>query len=260
MVNANPTSSFRLFLQTELARRCAGNAQYSLRSFAHQLNVDHSTLSQLLRGKRSITRRMVEKIGNRLGLKAAEIEAFATHEQLMKLGNASVSNEVRQLTMDAVCLLSGTHDRAILELVQLDIFKADTRWIARVMNLDADEVNVIVSRLLRLGLLEMTDHHRWVDKSGLTSSDRDEFSRRVIQKLAEQVARLSGPTPETTESGCNESMKITMLVSGESIPFISTVIQKLKSDLDTQAESGKNNNAEIFEFEVRLNPAKGPAH
>ena len=43
------TTSFRLFLQQELARRCSRNSQYSLRSFALQLDKDHSTLSQLLR-------------------------------------------------------------------------------------------------------------------------------------------------------------------------------------------------------------------
>ncbi|HLN29547.1 MAG TPA: hypothetical protein VK395_17495 [Gemmataceae bacterium] len=49
------SSTFRLYLQAELGRRCAGNAQYSLRAFAKFLAIDHATLSQLLRGKRRCT-------------------------------------------------------------------------------------------------------------------------------------------------------------------------------------------------------------
>jgi len=53
-------TSFRLRLQAELARRCAGNPRYSLRAFARRLGVDHSTLSQLLRGRRALTRTVDE--------------------------------------------------------------------------------------------------------------------------------------------------------------------------------------------------------
>src|SRR5215470_6437173 len=81
--NSEPlrSSGFRLYLQSELARRCSSNPQYSLRSFALQLGINHSTLSQLLRGKRVMTPRMVEALGERLGLRNEEIEAFAERER-----------------------------------------------------------------------------------------------------------------------------------------------------------------------------------
>jgi predicted enzyme related to lactoylglutathione lyase len=41
---------FRELLQRELAKRCAENPQFSLRAFAKALRIDHSTLSQILRG------------------------------------------------------------------------------------------------------------------------------------------------------------------------------------------------------------------
>jgi transcriptional regulator with XRE-family HTH domain len=49
--------TFRTVLQTERERRRAVNPRYSLRSFARDLSVDHSTLSQILRGKRRLTGR-----------------------------------------------------------------------------------------------------------------------------------------------------------------------------------------------------------
>src|SRR5262245_41408741 len=77
----SPSSGFRLYLQSELAKRLSSNPQYSLGSFAIQLGINHSTLSQLLRGKRALTPRMIKTLGVRLGLRPEEIESFIARER-----------------------------------------------------------------------------------------------------------------------------------------------------------------------------------
>src|SRR5215831_20471357 len=114
----SPSSGFRLFLQSELARRCSSNPQYSLRSFALQLGINHSTLSQLLRGKRALTPRMIKTLGARLGLRPEEIEAFVARER--QAGETVVSREIRFLTMETVALLSDGSHRAILEMTSME--------------------------------------------------------------------------------------------------------------------------------------------
>jgi Domain of unknown function (DUF4423) len=66
-------------------------------------------------------------------------------------------------------------------------FKPNSRWIARVLGITPDEVNLAVSRLARLGLLEMVDRDRWIDKSGNTTASLAEFSQAAVQRLSEQV-------------------------------------------------------------------------
>ena len=78
---ASPSSSFRLRLQSELATRCATNTQYSLRSFALHLDVDHSTLSQLLRGKRKLTEATIQKLGSALKLGPDEMDSYLAHHR-----------------------------------------------------------------------------------------------------------------------------------------------------------------------------------
>ncbi len=68
-------STFAAVLRAELTRRCARNPSYSLRAFARALDVDHATLSQLLRGRRSLTREVIEQLGERLRLPRASVEA-----------------------------------------------------------------------------------------------------------------------------------------------------------------------------------------
>jgi uncharacterized protein (TIGR02147 family) len=181
-----------LFLQRELAWRCARNPQYSLRAFANYLGTDHATLSQLLRGKRRLTTRALSKLGTRLGLDQPAIAAYVVYEEQATHLSANPVQlaEVQQLARDAAGLISDWSHLGILELTHLPEFRPDTRWIARVLGITPDEVNLAVTRLVRLGFLEMAARDRWIDRSGDAASGLAEFAEATIQKLAEQVRSL----------------------------------------------------------------------
>jgi transcriptional regulator with XRE-family HTH domain len=126
--------TFRTLLQSELHRRRAANARYSLRSFARFLSLDHSTLSQILRGKRRVTPRTVRAIGRKLGLGAAVIAEHCASE----------------------------NDAAVLAALDRPGFRADSRWLSTMIGLPLDEVNIALQRLLRKRLLEMNSRERWL--------------------------------------------------------------------------------------------------
>src|SRR3954447_4373844 len=113
--------TFRALLVAERERRRAANARYSLRSFGRDLGVDHATLSQILRGKRRLTARTVRALGRKLRPPAAQIG------ELCALENES----------------------AVLAAIDRPNFQADSRWIATVVGIPLDEVNVAIQRLLR---------------------------------------------------------------------------------------------------------------
>jgi DNA-binding transcriptional regulator YdaS (Cro superfamily) len=125
--------SFRAVLQSELDRRRAANARYSLRAFARSLAVHHSTLSQILRGKRRVTARNVRTLGRRLRLDA---QALAEH-----------------------CAIE--HEAAVLATLERPGFRADSRWVATMAGIPLDEVNVALQRLLRKRMVTMSSHARW---------------------------------------------------------------------------------------------------
>ena len=52
----------RAIVESEFARRKRTNPRYSLRAFARSVNLEHSTLSQLLRGKRTVTWKSIGQI------------------------------------------------------------------------------------------------------------------------------------------------------------------------------------------------------
>lgn len=181
--------TFRERLVRELDARRAANGRYSLRAFAGLLDVDHATLSQILRGKRSVP---VERIGvwaRKLKLSPEEAAVYAAVGRIAD-ENARVKQEqLRHWAAEMLALLTQPVHREMLRLSRLKTFRADSRWVANEVGVGVDDVNIALSRLLRLGILEVKEAGVWVDKTGLSEITLQSFRRYV----AEQI-----PTPRET--------------------------------------------------------------
>ena len=71
-----PYKDYKIWLQSELMRRCHDNPKYSLRAFAASLKLSPSFLSKVLSGKRSLTLKTANKILPSLDLSPQEKESF----------------------------------------------------------------------------------------------------------------------------------------------------------------------------------------
>ena len=249
----SPHSTFRLYLQAELARRCSTNSQYSLRSFALQLKIDHSTLSQILRGKRLLSDKMIGKLGERLGLDRTTIDAFVLREKLRSGEARSNQGEIKQLAHDTVSLISNIYHYTILELIRLPEFKPDSRWIARVLNLPVDEVNLAIARLIRLGLLEMAAADTWVDKSGVKVTTLEDFSQAAIQHLAQQVRNISSIAVSQGTHAPRERHTTTIAIAREHLEQARTIIAKLEQEL-IECLASTDEHDDVYQLEIRLYP------
>lgn len=247
---ASPSSSFRLRLQSELAARCARNPQYSLRSFARHLDIDHSTLSQFLRGKRKLTEATIQKLGAALKISSQEIESYIEHHRRWPVADPSVE-EATRLTRDAAEMISDWYHYAILELTRLESFRADSSWVARVLGISVDEVNVALVRLCHLGLLSM-EGDRWVDRSqGLVVSVGD-FTQTAIDRLWSQVRALALASLKDP-ARIHEHSSMTLAVDSKRLPEITEKIASFRSDLleMLQQDSAPN---DVYRLEISLFP------
>ncbi|HXN65689.1 MAG TPA: TIGR02147 family protein [Candidatus Acidoferrales bacterium] len=95
-------------------------------------------------------------------------------------------------------MLSLWHHYGILELIQVQGFKRDSRWIAQVLGIGVDEVNVALQRLVRLGLLVMSSRDSWIDQSGdaefrsgaLTESARNQANQDAHELAMEAIRSI----------------------------------------------------------------------
>jgi transcriptional regulator with XRE-family HTH domain len=70
----------RTILEAEFARRRNLNPRYSLRAFARSVDIEHSTLSQLLSGKRPMTWKSIHRIASRVRWTGAAVLQLSTQE------------------------------------------------------------------------------------------------------------------------------------------------------------------------------------
>jgi uncharacterized protein (TIGR02147 family) len=230
------------------------NPRYSLRSFAKQLGIDHATLSQVLRKKRRLSTRALESIGKRMGLAEETIRAYERTRSKKPIPNRAQEN-VRRLKfdLDTFQLLSVWHHCAILELIHVQSFKRDSRWIAGALGISTEEVNVALQRLLRLGLLEMSSRDRWIDKSGdaefqsaaLTETARNQVSRDVHDLAIEAIGRIP--------SSHRVHRQMVVALDSKKLPQFNKLADEFMNELISLVSESESRD-DVYQVEISLFP------
>jgi uncharacterized protein (TIGR02147 family) len=219
-----------------------------------QLEIDHSSLSQILRGKRALTPKMIERFGERLKLTPSAIRKYIDYEQSRPKmhSNSNGLREVKQLTRDTASMISDLHHYAILELIRLKTFRPDSRWIARVLDITTDEVNIAISRLIRLGLLEMTERGKWTDKSGDAVSSVEDFAHLAVQRLAERVKQASSQD-KTNSHEFSYHNSTTVAIDTAKIESVIALFRRFEQELARHLSTVKDPD-DIYQIELSLFP------
>ena len=100
-----PQAQLRDVLQRELLRRQSHNSSYSLRSFARHLQVQPAALSEILRGKRLVGRRLAERLFQRIPLDDGVAEEILGRIRVRRRPGSDISLPPR----DTVQVESQTH-------------------------------------------------------------------------------------------------------------------------------------------------------
>ncbi len=178
-----PLVTFRDRLDQEFVARRQLNNRYSLRAFAALLRVDHATLSQILRGKRGVPAHRIAPWARRLNLATEETAVYTAIGRLADEESRLHQERLRHWAAETLALLTEPVHRELLNLSRQPEFRGDCRWVAGRLGVSVDAVNVALSRLLRLGLLEMTAKGIWREKTGLSEITTQQFSTFVAERM-----------------------------------------------------------------------------
>src|SRR5688500_15469109 len=118
---------FRRALNEELLKRSKKNPNYSIRSFAQYLQVEPSSLAQILAGKRVLTDKMCERLGDKLGFTPIKMRTLTKG---FSKNETDSFKAFKKLEEDAFKVISDWYYYAILELTYCDQFKGSPRWIS----------------------------------------------------------------------------------------------------------------------------------
>lgn len=175
-------------LRREFANRRRTNPRYSLRAFAAWLEIDHSTLSQILRGRRQVPAGHIRRWSKKLEISSEEAAAYLAAQQVPDAATCAQQDEIRQWTAEALSLLADDLHWQILQLAVAPDFRSDCRWVAQQTAVNVDQVNVAFTRLLRLGLITTSDSGDWCDAAGPAARTKAGFVRLTLTRVRQMAA------------------------------------------------------------------------
>jgi hypothetical protein len=175
---------FRERLNSEFKLRQQNNPRYSLRAFAAFLQTDHSTLSQVLKGSRRAPVKQIRAWSRLLGITPEEITVFLAAEHVPDASTAERQAQLRHWTAEAMAIVSVKTHWEIVRLSRAPDYRPDCRWIAQQAGVTVDEVNLALTRLLRLGLID----GQWKDRTGISGLGEREFRKLALAKVQEKAA------------------------------------------------------------------------
>jgi uncharacterized protein DUF4423 len=119
----------------------------------------------------------------RLGLDPEEIAVYIAAAGVTDAAAAARQEQVRHWTAEALAVAAEPVHWQILELSRSPRFSADCRWIAAQTGVGLDEVNLALTRLLRLGLLRMNAAGEWQDLTGLPQVTAPAFRTLALARV-----------------------------------------------------------------------------
>lgn len=240
---------FRKALQSEFEKKTKKNRLFSIRSFAQQLEIEPSSLAQILSGKRKLTDKMCSRLGAKLGFSPLKVRA------LMKEAYARSETfpSFKKLSEDAFRVVSDWHYYAILELIACEEFKGTTSWIAKTLGLSFAETLSAIERLKRLNYLEITPEGVWIDRLGDANNLGNEFKAPAFTENQRQV--LKKATEALDKVSYEERVQSSMTLAGSSEKVAEAKIKILNfiEELDAFMKSGTSKD-EVFTISVSLFP------
>jgi transcriptional regulator with XRE-family HTH domain len=111
---ASAAIRLRTILETEFTRRRRLNPRYSLRAFARSADIEHSTLSQLMRGKRTLTWKSIRHIASSIRWTGTALLQLSTQES--RFDSRSMARQLG-ISVDEVNI--ALTDLCLFDLLQL---------------------------------------------------------------------------------------------------------------------------------------------
>lgn len=218
------------------------NPAFSLRAFSRRIGLQASAVSEILSGKRSITRKMALRILKGLAVSPAEVQkvlrAYGPRERplIESAGGARILDYSR-IDMDQFHVIADWYYFAILSLADTSGFRGEPGWVAKRLGIKIPEARVALERLERLEMLSRRADGTLgpTGKQFETSADVTHLSlrRHHVQNL--DLARRALEQDELHE---REFTFISMATDPIRMPEIKKRIRAFRDELCAEFENG----------------------
>lgn len=257
------TQNFHLnYLSTEFAKRIQRNPHYSLRSFARDLGVPPSWLSEFLNAKKGMSLTTAEKICRSLNLSLSETELFllgvrAAHarnpkdraEAAVLLKKYKKTEAFNMKPADFIEIDSWYH-QSILELTEVEDFAHTENDIAQRLRLPAPTVKRAVASLQKFGLLKIKDG-RMLATYPETESSLDTPSL-AMRKYQEQILQKGANALHEQPNHMREFMSVTFAFEAERIAEAKKALRQFQKQFSSEFYNKSERKNSVYQFSLQF--------
>jgi uncharacterized protein (TIGR02147 family) len=243
------SKNYRRRLIGELIIRQQRNPSYSMRSFARDLGISPTALSQVINARRNFSRKNMLRVANRLSFNPTE-----TTTALMEISpgvSALPDDNFMTLSDDIFQFMSDWYYFAILSLASTGSAKSDPKWISTRFGITRLEASEAIRRLLRLKLIQFNGEYIETNVQQLnTTSD---VPSSAVRKLQHHHLRLAQESLERDPIDLRDMTSMTMAVQLTRIPKAKKMIKAFRRKLTRYLE-GHGKGEEVYVLALQLFP------
>ncbi len=235
------------------------NPSFSLRAFARKLDLNPSALSEILNGKRRISKNLASRVLFRMGLDPKE-----QHKILSLFPKAKTSasphlgpnledssglcsdNNITELTADQFHLIGSWYHFAILSLAETTDFKADPLWVAKRLGIKVPEAEAALERLQRLGLAEWSRRTKTLKLTHAQLSTTDEVRSQAVRQSHHDDLRLCARAIDETDINERDFTSLTLAIDLSKLNEAKKMIRDFQQKLCAYLEVGPQ--TEVYKF------------
>lgn len=239
------------------------NPNFSLRAYAKKLSLSPSALSEILNGKRKVSKKLAGRIVEKMNLdpteahnvlnlfdqKTARLD-FVEQGHQGHIPEAPANIDFLKLSSDQFNLISEWQHFAILSLMETEDFKSDVNWIAQRLSLSVTQAQASVDRLIRLGFVFKKNKKLITNKQALLTSDN--IPNQAVRKSHYADLRLAEKALDNCPVDERDFTAITIPANKKNLAKAKKMIREFQDKLTLCLEQGPKD--EVFKFTFYLYP------
>jgi uncharacterized protein (TIGR02147 family) len=246
-------SSSQSWLANLLEEKTKKNPLFSLRAFARLVDVSPAVLSRVLSGKRQLTFNLAVRIADALVLGPEERELlysfYLSHAQ-----SSESTNEMKrekELSVDCFNAMKEWYHYGITQLLYIDHFREDHKWMAKMLSISELEVKLAVDRLLRLEILDRDEDGRLFRTATHLSTTTD-IASAGIRHFQKQILEKAIHSLEHDDISERDITSITIAINENKIKEAKAEIKKFRLRMSEFMAEGEK--TRVYNLGIHLIP------
>ena len=218
-----------------------------MRAFARDLNLGVGSLSEVLSGKRELSKSNLMKVLQNIDIKPEQKKLLLKKE----IQKSQTPEDVHRLLLDdQFKLISDWYYLAILNLAKLRSNKASVKWITKRLHIEPYQCIEALERLQRLNLLKIEKNRLVRTSQSLTTSS--ELPSTAIRKHHAQNLVLAEKSLHRDPVHLREFASVTMPVNLKNLPKLKALLLKTRKKAADLVEDA--NATEVYTLSFQFFP------